>query len=193
MIGIYAIKNADNGKIYVGQSKNISHRKSTHFYDLKNNRHHNNIMQMDYNKNPNAFSFEVLCKCGETDLDDLEKYYINKYQSNNPEYGYNLEGGGITGHTTADTTRALRSEMQKGNKNMCGVKLSDEWKEHLAQAQPHRKKIVCVETGIIYDSFADAARKTGLNRTKIVSVCTGKRKTTGGLHFKYYDETGTNK
>lgn len=49
-------------------------------------------------------------------------------------------------------------------------------------------KIECIETGIIYDSFADASRKTGLNRTKIVSVCTGKRKTTGGYHFRYANE-----
>ena len=65
----------------------------------------------------------------------------------------------------------------------------DEWKKHLSEAQPHRKRIECVETGEIFDSFADAARKTGLNRTKIVSVCTGKRKKTGGLHFRYADKT----
>lgn len=44
-----------------------------------------------------------------------------------------------------------------------------------------------IETKQIYESFADAARKTGLNRTKIVSVCTGTRKSTGGLHFRYAD------
>ena len=73
-----------------------------------------------------------------------------------------------------------------------GKKLSDEWKKHLSEAQPHKKRIQCVETNVVYDSFADAARKTGLNRTKIVSCCTGKRKTTGGLHFKYYDKRESN-
>lgn len=193
MIGIYIIKNNDNGKVYVGQSKNISHRKSTHFYDLKNNRSHSKSMQADYNINPDAFSFEVLCECNENELDDLERYYIQKHKSDILQYGYNLENGGKTGYCTADSTRILRSNISRGNKNMCGIKLSDDWKRHLSEAQPHKKRILCVDTNIVYDSFADAARKTGLNRTKIVSVCTGHRKTTGGMRFKYYDETRNNK
>ena len=71
---------------------------------------------------------------------------------------------------------------------MCGIKLSDEWKKHLSDAQPHKKKVECIETGIVYESFADAARKTGLNRTKIVSCCTGKAKSTGGYHFRYAEK-----
>lgn len=193
MIGIYAIKNIENGKMYIGQSTNLSHRKSSHFYDLKAGKHHNRLLQSEYNENPQAFKFEILCKCGESDLDDLEKYYIDKYKSNDAKYGYNLNGGGITGYTVADSTRKIRSEFQKGNKNMCGIKLSDEWKRHLSEAQPHKKKILCIETNVIYDSFADAARQTGLNRSKIVSVCTGKRKSTGGYHFKYYDKTSISK
>ena len=71
---------------------------------------------------------------------------------------------------------------------MVGKKLSEEWRQHLSEAQPHKKRIICLETGVVYDSFADAARKTGLNRTKIVSCCTGKRHKTGGLHFAYADK-----
>ena len=71
---------------------------------------------------------------------------------------------------------------------MKGKRLSDEWRKHMSEAQ--RKRIIqCVETGEVYNSFVEAAEKTGLNRTKIVSCCTGKRKSTGGLHFRYADET----
>lgn len=192
MIGIYKITNQNNGKVYIGQSKNLSHRKATHIYDLKHNMGHNKEMQKDFNDNPDAFKFEVLCKCSENDLDMLKKTYIKLYNSNNLECGYNLEDGGVTNHSCAESTRKKKSENQKGNKYMCGKKLSDEWKKHLSEAQPHKKRIQCVETNVVYDSFADAARKTGLNRTKIVSCCTGKRKTTGGLHFKYYDKRESN-
>ena len=193
MIGIYAIKNIENGKMYIGQSKNLSHRKSQHLSALKAGKHHSRLLQNEYNENPQAFKFEILCKCGENDLDDLEKYYIDKYKSNDAEYGYSLNGGGITGYTVADSTRKIRSEFQKGNKNMCGIKLSDEWKRHLSEAQPHKKRVICLETSVVYESFADAARKTGLNRTKIVSCCTGKAKSTGGLHFEYYDKRTSDK
>lgn len=190
MVGIYVIRNTDNGKVYIGQSKNISHRRSTHIYDLKNNRHTNSLLQEDYNKNPQSLEFKILCKCEEDDLDMLEKIYIKKYQSNKSEYGYNLQSGGIKGYDCAESTITRLSKSKIGNKSMCGIKLSEEWKKHIAEAQPNRKKVICVETGIVYDSITDASKQTGLNRTKIVAVCTGNRKTTGGYHFKHYDEKG---
>lgn len=187
MVGIYKITNTENRKVYIGQSININHRKACHNYDLKNNRHRNPHLQRAYNINPSAFSFEVVCLCGEDDLNELEIFYIQKYKSDDPRYGYNLDlGGNGSGRMSEETKRKL-SKAKMGNQAMKGIKLSEEWKKHLSDAQPHKKKILCVETDTVYDSFADAARKTGLNRTKIVSVCTGKRKSTGGFHFRYAD------
>lgn len=187
MVGVYQIRNVENNKRYIGQSENISHRKACHIYDLKNNRHKNKYLQQEYNENPDDFVFEVLCKCGVDDLEDLERFYIKKYSSNKRETGYNIEGGGVLNKEVAEETKQGISERMTGNQHMIGKRLSDEWKEHLSEAQPHKKKIVCLETGVVYNSFADASRKTGLQRTKIVSACTGKRKSTGGYHFKYVE------
>lgn len=188
MIGIYKITNTIDGKIYIGQSIDIKHRRCCHEYDLKNQRHKNPHLQRAYNKNPDAFVFEIECTCKEEDLNNLEVFYIQKYNSTDPSLGYNLDaGGGGQGRMSEETKKKL-SQSKIGNQSMKGIKLSDEWKKHLSEAQPHKKKVECIETGEIFDSFADAARKTGLNRTKIVSCCTGKRKKTGGLHFKYADE-----
>lgn len=185
MVGIYKITNTENGKIYIGQSIDLNHRKACHEYDLKKGRHHNCHLQRAYNQNPAAFRFEVICKCEEDELNDLEIFFIKKYDSSNPEKGYNLEIGGNGRGRVSDETKKKMSIVKMGNTAMNGRKLSDEWKKHLSDSQPHKKKILCVTNGVIYDSFADAARKTGLNRTKIVSVCTGKRKSTGGLVFEY--------
>lgn len=188
MIGIYKITNTIDGKIYIGQSIDIKHRRCCHEYDLRNQRHKNSHLQRAYNKNPDAFVFEIECTCKEEDLNNLEVFYIQKYNSTDPRLGYNLDaGGGGQGRMSEETKKKL-SQSKIGNQSMKGIKLSDEWKKHLSEAQPHKKKVECIETGEIFDSFADAARKTGLNRTKIVSCCTGKRKKTGGLHFKYADE-----
>lgn len=188
MVGIYKIVNTENGKIYIGQSINIKHRKNCHNYDLKNNRHKNPYLQKAYNKNPEAFKFEVLCICEEKELNDLEIYYINKYKTTNAKYGYNLDKGGNGAGRMSEETKKKISEAKKGNTAMVGKKLSDVWKKHLSEAQPHKKKVLCIETNIVYESFAEASRKTGLNRTKIVSCCTGTRKSTGGYHFKYADK-----
>lgn len=48
------------------------------------------------------------------------------------------------------------------------------------------KRVLCVETGIIYDSIKEAARQTGLCKQKISYCCRGVRyKRTGGFHWKF--------
>ena len=50
--------------------------------------------------------------------------------------------------------------------------------------QPNsRRRVRCVETGMEYESIAEAARQTGFLNSKIGEVCNGNRKTTGRLHF----------
>lgn len=49
------------------------------------------------------------------------------------------------------------------------------------------KKIYCITNNEIYDSIKSAANVLGLNRSKISAVCSGKRLTTGGYKFKYYE------
>lgn len=49
------------------------------------------------------------------------------------------------------------------------------------------KKILCVETGEVFESTMDAHRKTGINQSNISAVCLGSRKTAGKLHWRYYN------
>ena len=48
-------------------------------------------------------------------------------------------------------------------------------------------KVLCVETGIVYNSTKKAARETGLQQDGIWKCCVGKRNTCGGYHWKYVD------
>lgn len=50
------------------------------------------------------------------------------------------------------------------------------------------KKVLCVETGVIYPSMMEAERQTGLCNSHISECCTGKQKTHGGFHWKYIEE-----
>lgn len=51
--------------------------------------------------------------------------------------------------------------------------------------QTCKKPIFCVENDTIYASVYDAAKELNLQFGNIWSVCNGRRKTTGGYHFKY--------
>lgn len=47
------------------------------------------------------------------------------------------------------------------------------------------KKVLCVETGIIYPSLMEAYRQTGADHSHIIKCCKGKYKTAGGYHWQY--------
>lgn len=51
------------------------------------------------------------------------------------------------------------------------------------------QKVLCCETGVVYPSVREAAATLGLTNTSIIRVCCGKRKTHGGYHWKYVNET----
>lgn len=46
------------------------------------------------------------------------------------------------------------------------------------------KKVLCVETGEVFDSIHEAERKTGIRAQNISKVCLGKRNIAGGYHWK---------
>ena len=51
----------------------------------------------------------------------------------------------------------------------------------------NRKKVLCVETGIIYQSQSEASRQTGIDQSAISKYCRSTRKTAGGFHWQYID------
>lgn len=50
------------------------------------------------------------------------------------------------------------------------------------------KKVVCIETGEIFESTNDVERKLGLAHDGISRCCNGKRKTCGKLHWQFYKD-----
>ena len=93
--GIYAIVNKITGDMYIGQTKvSFETRWQHHVADLKANRHANDYLQKAWNKyGEEAFEFKTIHICDELDiLNDLEIYYIKKYDTFNN--GYNLTSGG---------------------------------------------------------------------------------------------------
>ena len=49
-------------------------------------------------------------------------------------------------------------------------------------------KVECVTTGQIFDSIKEAAEQYDLHHANIVACCNGRRATTGGLAWKYYEQ-----
>ena len=93
----------------------------------------------------------------------------------------------------------IRGKLPKGtkatkNKNGYHISSCPKFEPSIRYRQLQRKeyfrKVHCVETGEVYNSASDAARKTGIPFSKVYAICNGTRKKSNNneLHFAYLDE-----
>lgn len=165
MYTIYKITSAITKKSYVGVTKKTLKRRFCNGKGYKNNKEfYNDICKYGWN----TFSYTILAQTKLKDeAGDLERYYINKYNTINK--GYNVHEGGFINYTTN----------RKGIHNS----IATEFKP----GEIHNEKsVICVETGIIYPTIAQASRELSLGH-HIGECCIGKRKTCGGYHWKFYE------
>lgn len=97
------------------------------------------------------------------------------------------------GKKLSDEARKNLSKRFSGvNNPMYGVKMTKEHKEKLQKAcvEATSKKCICLETGVIYSSMAEAQRQTGIHAHTIGNVCNKhpKYKKAGGYHWSYVEE-----
>lgn len=240
------------GKVYIGcTSVDLERRFQSGYYH--NSRFSDDIKRFGW-KN---FKHEVIATgLNEQEAFDLEKELIHKYDSINPEFGYNISTGGYgrTGcyfsHTeeakqkireaglgrrhTEETKRKL-SEARRGEgnpmygrcgknnprygthpteetrKKLCEAKRgenhpfygkhrSEETRKKLSEAhtgkqvseitkqkirEANSKKVMCLETGKIYNSIYEAYLNTDIPVSSISAACNGRRKTTHGYHWLF--------
>lgn len=199
IVGIYIIKNADDGKVYIGQSVDVEYRICNHFSNLKWNRHGNAHMQRAYNKNPDAFTWELLCTCTVDELDAKEIELISEYRSADPMYGYNKSFGGQNEHRATEETKQKMSEVKKGkrfteeHRQKIGLantrrKLSAETRRKIAEK--HGKTVIQMDMSgnaiAEYKSIKDAADAVGLkSRNSIKNALNGITNQSAGYMWAY--------
>lgn len=208
---VYKHTNKVNGKVYIGQiSKTLEQRSGSNGHLYKNS----------------SLFYSAICKYGwdnfeheilERDLNaeeanEREKYYIQFYQSNNCEYGYNLTSGGEQYKELSPISKEKMSIAKKGkslspshienirkaaagigNPNY-GKTCSDITKQKISAK--NSKPIRCIETGVIYKNKQDAAEAVGLKSSRSISTAlqepwrtAGKDKLTKTrFHWEYVQE-----
>lgn len=105
--GIYCFTNLINNKRYIGQSIDVQERISQHKYryKVKNDSGYRSAFHSALRKYGwENFSFSIIEECTIEELDNKEKYWIQKYNTMSP-YGYNLTVGGQK--NKADYTRKI--------------------------------------------------------------------------------------
>lgn len=61
---------------------------------------------------------------------------------------------------------------------------SEAHKGKLINRKDLSKKVLCIETGEIFESIRDAERKTGIRQSSISAACHGKCRIAGGYHWQ---------
>ena len=103
------------------------------------------------------------------------------------EYYSLMNAQECTGIKFSNISRALRGSLNGLNSTAGGY--------HWAYVVPpkekkrkHKRRVLCVETGVEYESAAEASRQTGVYRKSIEKCANGKTKyVAGGYHWEYID------
>ncbi|MCF8374047.1 MAG: GIY-YIG nuclease family protein [Bacteroidales bacterium] len=146
--GIYCIENLIDSKKYIGSTTCFQKRYSKHLFELKNGLHSSLHLQQSYLKyGANNFQFYIieLIDKGTPDFEEIllntENQYIEKFESNNKQYGYNLR---ISAFSNYGIKHSLSAKTR-----IKGKKLSASTKEKMSfarQGEKHPKAKLTKET-----------------------------------------------
>lgn len=168
---VYKHTNKINGKVYIGQTKQAPKKRWKHGEGYKKNPLFYRAIQKYGWEN---FEHEILLENLTVDeANTCEILYITFYQSNEPEFGYNLTSGGLN-YTISEYTRCKLKEAIKnrhldlhGEKNpMWGKHHSAEAKEKMSNA----KKDVFGEKNNFYGHHHTEESKDRIRKSKGIPV-----------------------
>lgn len=240
---LYMHINKTNGKVYVGQTKNSYCRRWRNGKGYSAcSRFAKSIEKYGWDGFEHIPLIEGLSK---SEADYFEQFFIEFFDSQNPEFGYNLTAGGdenpmdnlVVRTKYYESMKKMHADpewQKKHREAMKKVCANTDWQEAIKkrsadpewrkkQREAHRKlaqdpeyqkkhreamkklhadpewqkknregikklrkKVLCVETKIVYGSLKEAAIAVNLkHRSSISMCCGGKRKTAGGYHWEY--------
>lgn len=104
---------------------------------------------------------------------------------------YSGKGNPMYGKKRSEESKRKTSEKVKGiNNPMYGKIRSEETKKKISETRKLRghgcKPVICINTGVVYQSASIAAQELGLHATTIIKVCRKKATHTGNLTFEYF-------
>lgn len=189
MKGVIYQYNDPNGKIYVGQTFNLQRKR------IDKHKHEALVKKCNtpFARAIREYGWEVIkstykvIEYVEADtkqelknkLTNRENYYIEKFNTFVPN-GYNVK---LTNQRKLGEYRNKKIMYAKISRSLEG--------KYINEANPNSKRVVNVDTGIMYPSISEAGRSTGIHVQEICRVLKGKCLKAGGFRWCYVNEDGT--
>lgn len=186
---IYKVTNIKNGKFYIGMTEQtLEKRKNWHIKDAqrKVGYFHNSLKLYGFE---NFIWEEIDTAETREELSKKEIFYIKELKAMDKNYGYNNHKGGDGGAQThpdvlKKISKSLKGKMAGDKNPMYGKPRSIETRKKISEA--HKKKVICIETNIIYESGIAAEKATKIDNGDISKCCRGKKNIAGGFHWQYF-------
>lgn len=201
---IYKITCTINNKVYIGQtSGTLKHR----FYQHVNKESGCIKLKRAIEKyGKENFTIEEIdiASDKETAL-QKEAHYIKQYKSNNIKYGYNILANGYSSYSTKkvycietketfetvllaakvmNVCPSFMAAVCRGNKSTVrGLHFT--YCYDIEREPYNAKKIICVETGKVFNSLIDASRVICKDSSALSVALKKPHRTCGGFHWKY--------
>lgn len=131
---IYYLINKITSKVYIGQTINLKNRMRQHSIAKTDDKLHNAIRKYGWE---NFQQIDLDIARNKEELDALERFYIEKFQS--IEFGYNIRGGGAKGEFGLESRNKLR-EGKLGDKNPMYGKKGEANPNYGKKASPEARK-----------------------------------------------------
>lgn len=163
---VYVLINKLNGKMYIGTTSRNPKKRWENGNGYRNQAFGNDINKYGWNN----FEHIVLIENLDEDVAyEIEKFLIDKYKTNQKEFGYNVSAGGkgcscIPSRMTKE--KISKSLMNKNAKNVYQYSLDGEFVKE-------------------WESAPEAARKLGLKKYGILNSCLGKQNKAYGYIWLY--------
>lgn len=212
---VYKIQSTSTGEIYVGSTKCFAQRKRIHLSNLRLGKHPNRkLLNHVHVYGIGDLSFSVIESVTDiSTLINREQHFMDTLNpmfniAPNADSSIGVKHTEETKRKQSAVKRSMMtperlrqmSEAQKGKKLSTETKLkisaaskanmTDERKKEISEfmkgsVSTKRRKVICLNTGTVYDHAGEAAEKLNCSRTQISFVCRGVRKSANNLQFSF--------
>ena len=160
---VYRWTDSSNGKMYIG----------SHNGNRKNYIGGGKLFKRAYRKRSEHFTREILCYGSHEDMLELEGFILEEVDAANSELYYNLTNDPLSPMKGRKHSKESIEKLRRSAGHMKGKKQSNEWIEKRIKGK--RKKVVQIDTGIVFDSIKLCAKHFGVSDSLVQAQLKGRR------------------
>lgn len=186
MIGIYKIT-SPTGRVYIGQSVDIEARWVTYMSMHPSLKKQTKLYYSLKKHKPESHRFEVLLECADCELNEWERYYQDEFNVLMDGLNCRLTQTSDKSGKTQPFTAEHRAKLKQARAN---IEFTDTRKKRMSDSMlgKNTTPVLCINTGEVFSSIKEAAKKHNLLPSSIDNILSGRAKQTQKqkLKFTYY-------